>query len=531
MKKRTCRIVSVVALLALTLSLCACGELGGGGTFSNTGDEENGKRVWYLGGNNIMAGDVDVKSLFEGVSDSIDPAGIYASTEIDTKMLRGGYTLNNQEKDLKTVRKTIPFEEVTFKDGPYQIASLPIAVFLGAENVCCSETRYSYGEYQDVTDVEVAVLRFAMEEKQMHVPCTYEISGNKITFKQITRTSQEGQPLTYDFTGNEFVYDFQLSGPYLTFSKNGNSLKLTAYSMTENCAEELSMLGYSLPDSPLIDKLDYFASSDMFNYAVRRDGSYYDLTAYKLDDSGIITFYLAEKNLVTGEKDEFIRQYAYIIQCEADSFMTSFRIVLLDGEKKYFYTDDIAMREARALEEQGTDVGSLTEDQIKEIAEKKASLFDDLYAAFEAAGIAATINRSTGEIALDSTVMFDVGKSEVSKEGKSFLQKFMNVYASVVFSDKYEDFVSKIMVEGHTDTSGGYDLNKKLSQERAESVMAYCLSSECGIDAAYTDSLKTMMEAVGYAYDKPVYDENGEVDMDASRRVSFRFVVNIASQG
>lgn len=29
------------------------------------------------------------------------------------------------------------------------------------------------------------------------------------------------------------------------------------------------------------------------------------------------------------------------------------------------------------------------------------------------------------------------------------------------------------------------------------------------------------------AYDKPVYDENGEVDMDVSRRVAFRFFVNV----
>ena len=37
------------------------------------------------------------------------------------------------------------------------------------------------------------------------------------------------------------------------------------------------------------------------------------------------------------------------------------------------------------------------------------------------------------------------------------------------------------------------------------------------------------MEASGYAYDKPVYDENVEVDMEASRRVAFRFFVNVKS--
>ena len=56
--------------------------------------------------------------------------------------------------------------------------------------------------------------------------------------------------------------------------------------------------------------------------------------------------------------------------------------------------------------------------------------------------------------------------------------------------------------------------------------MAYCLSDECGANSA----LAAMMEAAGYAYDKPVYDENGEVNMEASRRVAFRFFVNVKAK-
>ena len=138
-----------------------------------------------------------------------------------------------------------------------------------------------------------------------------------------------------------------------------------------------------------------------------------------------------------------------------------------------------------------------------------------------------TINHETGEIALDSAVLFGVNESNISPEGKEFLRSFLNVYTGVVFGDEYTDFVSKIMVEGHTDTSGSYDLNLSLSQARADSVLAFCLSEEAGIDPAYVESLTGTLEAVGYSYDKPVYDENGDVDMDASRRVSFRFVIKI----
>lgn len=53
--------------------------------------------------------------------------------------------------------------------------------------------------------------------------------------------------------------------------------------------------------------------------------------------------------------------------------------------------------------------------------------------------------------------------------------------------------------------------------------MDYCLSSETGVD---TSKLAKTMETVGYSQSRPAYDSDGNVDIAASRRVSFRFVVN-----
>ena len=86
-----------------------------------------------------------------------------------------------------------------------------------------------------------------------------------------------------------------------------------------------------------------------------------------------------------------------------------------------------------------------------------------------------------------------------------------------------------IIVEGHTDPVGDYNYNQGLSLRRAENVMAFCQSAESGLDAAQLELLSGILEAVGYSCDRPVYDENGQVDNDASRRVSFRFVINIGN--
>ncbi len=100
----------------------------------------------------------------------------------------------------------------------------------------------------------------------------------------------------------------------------------------------------------------------------------------------------------------------------------------------------------------------------------------------------------------------------------------MNTY--VVFSENYAGFISKTMVEGHIAPIEGstYESGLALSEERANNVKDYCLSEDIGIDVS---KLATTLEAVGYSNSKPVYGADGKVDLEASRRVSFRFIVNV----
>lgn len=527
MKKKSYRFLSIILAGVFALMLCSCDKQD---KTSKKGQAQgditsDGSTVWYLGGNNIFAGDVDVKELFEGEEDSVDPSQIYHSMKYTEAMLHGVYTLNNKEKDIENVRKEIPFEQVKLKDNTYNMSILPTGVYLGTNNICSSETGYKYSEYKNVTDHEVAVIEFATEDKRAQTPCVYEVDGKSITFRQIRQTSSENEPFAYEFTGTEFKYDFELSGPYITFFKEGSSLKLKAYCFTENTEDSLSLTGYSLPDSPLIGELDYFASAKAWNYAVRRDGSYYDLSAYRITDDGRITIYLADKT-PGGETEILVKQYAYIIQSSASSFFADFSIILLDEKKEYYYTDTITQREARALKEQGTDVGSMTEDKIKEIAEKKTDLFDDLQKEFEAQGINVTINRSTGEIAMDASVLFGGDSAVITDDGKALLNKFLSVYTSIIYNEKYSGFISKTLVEGHTapTAESTYESGLPLSEERANNVKDYCLSSDTGVD---TSKLVQALEAVGLSNSKPVYGLDGEVDKAACRRVSFRFIVNV----
>ncbi len=174
----------------------------------------------------------------------------------------------------------------------------------------------------------------------------------------------------------------------------------------------------------------------------------------------------------------------------------------------------------------GTDIYQiLSGKQLDTTEQKKTNLLDELIAAFQASGINVTVNQETGEMALEASVLFGGDSSVLTADGQAFLNKFITAYTSIVFKDEYRDFISKTFIEGHIAPVQGstYESGLQLSVERAENVKNYCFSAQTALDAT---KFAEEFEAVGYSNTKPVYDANGEVDMAASRRVTFRFMIN-----
>ena len=171
------------------------------------------------------------------------------------------------------------------------------------------------------------------------------------------------------------------------------------------------------------------------------------------------------------------------------------------------------------------DLSGVSTDKLEEIEAKKTDLLAELVAEFNAAGINVTVNESTGELAMDSSVLFGGDSSELTPEGAAFVDTFIGIYTRVIFSEKYNGFVSKTLVEGHTAPTGtSYEADLPLSEARANSVLNYCKASAF---ATNPDQVATTFEAVGLSNSKPVYANDGSVDMDASRRVTFRFLINL----
>ena len=162
--------------------------------------------------------------------------------------------------------------------------------------------------------------------------------------------------------------------------------------------------------------------------------------------------------------------------------------------------------------------------QIEQLVGMKTRIIESLSDALRAANISAQVDPSNGSIALESDVLFSTGRFVLTPAGQRFVDEFLPVYLNVLFSDEYREYVSEIIIEGHTDSTGGYLTNLELSQQRALAVASYVLADNyTAISPAQKNLLREVVTANGRSFSDPVLDAFGNEDLDASRRVVFKF--------
>ena len=105
-------------------------------------------------------------------------------------------------------------------------------------------------------------------------------------------------------------------------------------------------------------------------------------------------------------------------------------------------------------------------------------------------------------------VFFATGKAEIKKRSYNLL----NQIASVL---KTNPQITKIRIDGHTDSRGRDAFNQKLSQDRANSVRDYLEAQ--GIDVA-------RMQAVGFGETRPIADNKKASGREQNRRVEFNIL-------
>ena len=161
--------------------------------------------------------------------------------------------------------------------------------------------------------------------------------------------------------------------------------------------------------------------------------------------------------------------------------------------------------------------------QIEQLVGVRTRIITDLSSAMRAANISVTVDPANGSISLESDVLYPTGSYDLSTAGKRRIDAFLPVYLNVLFSEQYRPYIAEVIIEGHTDSVGGYLDNLILSQQRALSVAYYVLhDSYTGISRNQRETLRQLVTVNGRSYTDRIM-VNGVEDKDASRRVVFKF--------
>ncbi|WP_439880366.1 OmpA family protein [Pontibacter sp. MBLB2868] len=109
----------------------------------------------------------------------------------------------------------------------------------------------------------------------------------------------------------------------------------------------------------------------------------------------------------------------------------------------------------------------------------------------------------------DSGILFNVNSADLSANAKRDIEKLAKSLK--------ENEGTNVIIEGHTDNTGSYELNQRLSEKRAEAVAAYARS--LGVSG-------TRLQAKGYSYDQPIADNSTVEGRAQNRRVEIIIIAN-----
>lgn len=112
------------------------------------------------------------------------------------------------------------------------------------------------------------------------------------------------------------------------------------------------------------------------------------------------------------------------------------------------------------------------------------------------------------KIEISEKVMFEKAAATIKPDSHALLKDVADVL-------KQNRQVKKVRIEGHTDSDGGANYNKKLSQQRADSVKKFLV----GLGIA-----ESRLEAVGFGEKKPIADNKTPEGKEKNRRVEFNVI-------
>lgn len=543
---------AVVALLVVALIFLLPGggdDPAGGGATVNQG-EGNQPGSDSLGGTPIDPA-LSGFDVFGGLRFPEMVWGYYEATN---------YEYNGSKDDSAPFREEMEYITVPTGNGDFEFAVLPLSFTGGKYAHFMGSFTYEGEYYEPYTEKGKTMFRKAYiaevgdmsEEEFKNIEELMNLNALELQvvdryggtyFVTLAYKVENGKLAIYDMAVAEnykvtlsdeplLQYDILHEGGELTLQCNGvqRSYVGSGYKVDD---PNFMISGFTVSEN---ERYADIAGLSFFQYGRDKEGTPYVFLANgdsPIDpvmtfdyDTGAFTLSWQESwttyNGSTVKKEDVRSISGNIVACTNYGFKDySGFFLIVDGKCYKYLISDKEYDEIVYGDVLGDDipVEDLNQSQMDDIIATKKSILEALQEAFNAAGIEADIDFVSGRINLEASFLFDVNSAELSEEGKVYLSKFVDAYCSVVMSDEYSGYISSILVEGHTDTSGSYSLNQTLSEQRAASVANHCIGRNSAIES--------LIQTKGCSYDYPIYNQDGSVNMDKSRRVTFRFLLAV----
>jgi len=118
------------------------------------------------------------------------------------------------------------------------------------------------------------------------------------------------------------------------------------------------------------------------------------------------------------------------------------------------------------------------------------------------------------KIDIRETIQFQTGKATIKTRSHVILDEVVKVMQT-------RTGITKVRIEGHTDSVGDAEKNRTLSQDRAQSVLEYLVKKGIARDR---------LEAKGFGPDKPIANNDSDEGRTKNRRVEFTILAQDAAK-
>jgi len=271
----------------------------------------------------------------------------------------------------------------------------------------------------------------------------------------------------------------------------------------------------------------------IYQYYTQLDIKTQQLDAQKAElDRSQIVLAAQEEELETsrvklmGKEEELASVQVQLDQQKSDLFAA--QTALMTKEEEQVALQLQLDQQAQTLATQEIRLGAMQQalssqaEQIDDLLGLRTEIIRELSKSLSAADLNAKVDPATGDIVLDSQLMFESGQDLILASGQAQLYRLIPVYLEVLMRPQYADYVAEIIIEGHTDSNGSYIFNLELSQSRALSVAKFCLEMP-SLSGAQRSLLTQILTAKGRSFSNTVKNADGTENMAASRRVEIKF--------